>query len=100
MTDTASRNPVGAPRFLADALLRTVSGGSAFLRVSPLTTDCTQAEIGIAPAPFASVEISPVAMRKLRPAFKDGEQPGWELLVSATSVAKQLRTFDAGSARE
>ena len=34
MSDTAPRNPVGAPQMLADALLRSVSGANALLRVT------------------------------------------------------------------
>ncbi len=99
MTDTASRNPVGAPALIADSLLRSVSGASAFLRLSAAATGNAQAEMGIAQTQFVTAEISPVVMRRTRPSFKEGEPAGWELLVSATSVARQLATFDVASAR-
>ena len=37
-------------------------------------------------------------MRKLRPGFKSGETPAWELLVSASSVQKQIAALDLPSA--
>ena len=99
MSDTSSRNPPGAPKFLADALLRSVSGASAFLKVASPTSASAQAELGIAAASFGEVEISPVVLRKLRPSFQEGEQAAWELLVSATSVGRQLATLNVASAQ-
>jgi len=99
MTDTASRNPVGAPQFLADALLRSVSGTLASLRVAGPTVGSPQAELGIAPTSMTVVALSPVVMRKLRPTLQEGEQSKWELLVSATSVAQQVATLDLASAQ-
>jgi len=99
MSDTAARNPVGAPQMLADALLRSVAGTTALLRVTGATTDSNQAEMGIVATTFSDVVVSPVAMRRLRPTMKDGEQPQWELLISATSVAAQVSALDLESAQ-
>lgn len=84
---------------LADALLRSVSGTSALLRITGATTDSNQAEVGILATEFSSAVLSPVVLRKLRPVSKDGEPSQWELLVSATSVAQQIAALDLPSAQ-
>ena len=89
MSDTAPRNPVSAPQMLADALLRSVTGTSALLRVTGATTDTDQSEVGLVPTTFAEVVIGPALMRKLRPSWQEGGQSKWELLLSATSVQQQ-----------
>ena len=99
MSDTAPRNPVGAPQMMADALLRSVGGTTALLRVTGATTDSNQAEMGIVATSFSDVVVSPVVMRRLRPSLKDGDQPQWELLISATSVAAQASALDLASAQ-
>src|SRR6266568_634488 len=99
MSDTAPRNPVGAPQMLADALLRSVAGTNALLRVTGSNTDTSQSELGLIATTFSNVVLSPVAMRKLRSTLLDGKEARWELLVSATSVQKQIRTLDLPSAQ-
>ncbi len=99
MSDTAPRNPVGAPQMLADALLRSVTGTSALLRVTGTTTDTDQSEVGLVPTTFAEVIISPALMRKLRPTWQEGGQSKWELLLSATSVEQQVNALDLASAQ-
>jgi hypothetical protein len=99
MSDTSPRNPVSAPQLLADALLRSVNGTSALLRVTGPTTDSDQLEIGLAPTTFAQVVVSPALMRKLRPTWQEGGQSKWELLLSATSVGVQVNALDLPSAQ-
>jgi hypothetical protein len=99
MSDTAPRNPVSAPQMLADALLRSVTGTSALLRVTGATTDTDQTEVGLVPTTFAEVVISPALMRKLRPTWQEGGQSKWELLLSATSVQQQVNALDLASAQ-
>jgi len=99
MSDTAPRNPVGAPRMLADALLRSVAGTRALLRVTGTNTDTNMSEVGLVATTFAEVTISPVLMRKLRPSWREGDQPRWELLVSATGVEQQIGMLDLASAQ-
>lgn len=99
MSDTAPRNPVGAPQMLADALLRSVAGASAQLRVTGTNTDTNQSELGLVATTFMDVVVSPVVMRKLRPTFKAGDTSTWELLVSATSVQNQVNVLDLPSAK-
>jgi hypothetical protein len=84
---------------LADALLRSVAGTWAQLRVTSATTDTSMSEVGLVATTFAEVIVSPVVMRKLRPYLPEGNQPKWELLISATSVEEQVRSLDLASAQ-
>ena len=99
MSDTAPRNPVSAPQMLADALLRSVTGTSALLRITGTNTDTDQSEVGLTPTIFSQVVLSPALMRKLRPTWQEGGQSKWELLVSATSVQAQVSALDLASAQ-
>ena len=71
---------------LADALLRSMTGTTALLRVTGTNTDTSQSEVGLVATTFADVVVSPVVMRKLRPTWKEGGESKWELFVSATGV--------------
>lgn len=99
MSDTTSRNSVGAPRLLADALLRSVAGTTALLRVTGANAETTQSEVGLIPTTFSDILVSPAVMRRLRPAWQEGGESKWELLVSATSVEQQVSALDLGSAQ-
>ncbi len=99
MSDTAPRNPSGAPQMLADALLRSASGTTALLRVTGTNTDTSMSEVGLVATAFADVPVSPVLMRKLRPTWQENGESKWELLVSATSVEQQINTLDLPSAQ-
>ena len=84
---------------LADALLRTAGGATAFLRVTGTNADTNMSEVGLVATTFAEVAVSPVLMRKLRPGWKEGDQSKWELLISATSVEQQANALDLPSAQ-
>jgi hypothetical protein len=99
MSDTAPRNMAAGPQLLADALLRTVAGTSASLRVTGTTTDTNQSEMGLVATTFAGIVLSPVVMRRLRSTMVKSGRANWELLVSATSVQKQINAFDLSSAQ-
>jgi hypothetical protein len=99
MSDTTARNPVGAPQMLADALLRSVGGTSALMRVTGTNAETNQSELGLVATTFYEVVVSPVAMRKLRPTWKDGEEAKWELLISATGVEQQVLALELTSAQ-
>jgi hypothetical protein len=98
MSDTASRNPTAAAQMLADALLRTVAGATATLRVAGTNSNTDQSQLGLVATTFAEVPVSPVVMRKLRPSWVEGGQSKWELLISATSVGAQVNALDLASA--
>jgi hypothetical protein len=99
MSDTAPRNPVGAPQMLADALLRSMTGTSALLRVTDTSTDTSMSEMGLVATSFSDVVVSPVVMRKLRPTWQENGESKWELLVSATGVEQQVNALDLPSAQ-
>lgn len=99
MSDTSSRNPMAAPQLFADALLRSVAGTTALLRVTGVNTETTQLEVGLVATTFYDVVVSPVVMRKLRPTWKESREIKWELLVSATSVEAQVHALDLSSAQ-
>jgi hypothetical protein len=99
MSDTSPRNPVGAPQMLADALLRSVSGTSARLRITGTNQDSNMSELGLVSTTFAEVVVSPVVMRKLRPTWQESNESMWELLVSATGVQQQVTALDLACAQ-
>jgi hypothetical protein len=99
MSDTAPRNPVGAPQMLADALLRSVAGASALLRVTGANAPNSQSEVGLVATTFSDVVVSPVVMRRVRPTWESDGQPQWEMFVSATSIEAQVSALDFGSAQ-
>jgi hypothetical protein len=84
---------------LADALLRSVAGTTALLRVTGTNADTSMSEVGLLPTNFVEVTIGPVLMRKLRPSWQEGGESKWELLVSAHGVEEQVRAFDLASAK-
>ncbi len=84
---------------LADALLRSLAGTTALLQVTSTNTAASQLEVGRVATSFAEVVLSPVAMRKLRPNWRESDEPQWELLVSATSVEQQIGALELASAQ-
>jgi len=84
---------------LADALLRSVTGTTALLRITGTGTDTGMSEVGLIATVFAEVPIAPVLMRKLRPSWQEGGESRWELMVSATSVEQQVSALDLQSAQ-
>jgi hypothetical protein len=99
MSDTASRNGTAAPQMLADALLRTVAGTTATLRVTGNSLNTDQSQLGLVATIFAEMAVSPVVMRRLRPDWSEGGQAKWEILVSATGVQQQVSAMDLDSAK-
>jgi hypothetical protein len=84
---------------LADALLRSLTGTTALLRVTGSSTDTNMSELGLVATTFANVVVSPVVMRRIRPTWKEGGESKWELLVSATGVEQQVSALDLSSAQ-
>jgi hypothetical protein len=84
---------------LADALLRSVTGTTALLRVTGAIITSSQSEVGLVATTFAEAAVSPVVMRKLRPTWQEKGESKWELLVSATGVEQQVNALDLDSAQ-
>jgi hypothetical protein len=99
MSDTAPRNPMFGPQLIADALLRSVGGTTALLRVTGTNAESTQPEVGLVATTFQNVVVSPVIMRKLQPTWKENGESKWELLISATSIGVQVNALDLASAQ-
>lgn len=99
MSDTAPRASTAASQRMADALLRSVGGTTALLRVTLSSTDTNQWELGLVATSFADAVVSPVVLRKVRPSWNEGGEQKWELLISASSVAQQVDSLSLSSAR-
>lgn len=84
---------------LADALLRSMTGTTALLRVTGANAESGMSEVGLVATTFAEVVIGPVVMHKLRPTWKQDEGAQWELMVSATSVQQQVSSLELASAQ-
>jgi hypothetical protein len=84
---------------LADALLRSVTGTTALLRVTGANTTSSQSEVGLVATTFVEVAVSPVVMRKLRPTWQENGESKWELLASATGVEQQVNALELASAQ-
>jgi hypothetical protein len=82
---------------IADALLRSVAGTSAQLRITSSNADSNMSELGLVATTFSDVVVSPVVMRKLRPSWQEGGESKWELLVSATGAEQQVSALDLPS---
>lgn len=98
MSDTASRNPTGAAQRMADALLRTVAGTTAYLQVAGTNANTDQSQIGLTATTFAEVPVSPAVMRKLRPSWTEGGESKWELMLSASGVSQAVDAAGVASA--
>ena len=84
---------------MADALLRSMTGTSALLRVTGANADTNMSELGLVATTFADVVVSPVVLRKLRPTWKEAGESKWELMISATGVQQQVNALDLASAQ-
>ena len=84
---------------LTDALLRSLTGTTALLRVTGTNIDTNMSELGLVATAFSNVVVGPVVKRKLRPTWKEGGESKWELLVSANGVEQQVNALDLSSAQ-
>jgi hypothetical protein len=84
---------------LADALLRSVAGTTAQLRVTGTNADAGMFELGLVATTFSDVVVGPVVMRRLQPAWQKDGKAEWELLMSATGVEQQVAALDLPSVR-
>jgi len=84
---------------LTDALLRSLTGTTALLRVTGTNINTNMSELGLVATAFSNVVVGPVVMRKLRPTWKEGGESKWELLVSANGVEQQVNALDLSSAQ-
>jgi hypothetical protein len=83
---------------MTDALLRSLGGSVALLRMPLSATTAIGEQLGAPTAGFADLPLSPAAFRKVRVAVSDGNQAKYELLISAAAVEAQVSQLGLSSA--
>ena len=83
---------------MADALLRSLGGSVAMLRMPIAATNAIGEQLGAPTAGFADLPLSPAAFRKVRVPMTDGNQATYELLISASAVEAQVSQLGLSSA--
>jgi hypothetical protein len=82
---------------MTDALLRSLGGSVAMLRMPVAATTAIGEQLGAPTAGFADLPLAPAAFRKVRVAIADGNQ-AYELLISASAVEAQVSQLGLSSA--
>src|SRR5258707_12466089 len=86
--DLSTRKISGTPLRVADALLRSLGGGSVCLRWPSAPSDgCDAAQIGLTMPGFQDFPLSPALFRKVRVVLQEGQPGKFEVLISASAVA-------------
>jgi hypothetical protein len=92
----------GAQMRMTDALLRSVGGRTVLLHIpAPAVPGDVGEQVGLAAPLFQDVPIGPAVFRKVRAKIATGEagKPAqYELLVSASAIAKVVGSLDYNSA--
>jgi hypothetical protein len=83
---------------MTDALLRSLGGSVALLRMPVSATTAIGEQLGAPTAGFADLPLSPAAFRKVRVVVSDGNQAKYELLISAAAVEAQVSQLGLSSA--
>ena len=97
--DLSTQNMNGHAFRLADALLRSNGGTTAFLQMPAATGDATDpGQIGLDAPNFQSLPLSPVVFRRVRATMTEGNPAKYELLVSGAAVDAAVNTMQVSSA--
>lgn len=83
---------------MTDALLRSLGGSVALLRMPVAASSAIGEQLGAPTAGFADLPLSPAAFRKVRVTVTDGNQAKYELLISASAVGAQVSQLGLTSA--
>ncbi|MGA9718229.1 MAG: hypothetical protein WBQ79_08100 [Acidobacteriaceae bacterium] len=83
---------------MTDALLRSLGGSVALLRMPVAASSAIGEQLGAPTAGFADLPLSPAAFRKVRVTVTDGNQAKYELLISASAVEAQVSQLGLTSA--
>lgn len=83
---------------MTDALLRSLGGSVALLRMPVAASSAIGEQLGAPTAGFADLPLCPAAFRKVRVAVTDGNQAKYELLISASAVEAQVSQLGLTSA--
>jgi hypothetical protein len=98
MSDLSVRPKHGGWQRMADALLRSLGGSVAMLRIPMAATNAIGEQLGTPTTGFADLPLSPAAFRKVRVPVSDGDQAVYELLISASAVEAQVSQLGLSSA--
>ena len=99
MSDLSVRPKNAGWQRMADALLRSLGGSIAMLRMPVAATNAIGEQLGAPTAGFADLPLSPAAFRKVRVPMTDGNQATYELLISASAVEAQVSQLGLSSAQ-
>lgn len=84
---------------LADALLRSQGGTTAFLQMPPATGDTSDAgQLGIDAPNFQSLPLAPVVFRRVRATMTEGQPAKYELIISGAAVQAAVGAMQIASA--
>lgn len=97
--DFSTQNLDGHAFRLADALLRSSGGTTAYLQMPPATGDTTDAgQLGLDAPNFQSLPLSPVVFRRVRAMMTEGQPAKYELLISGAAVVAVVGAMQIASA--
>jgi hypothetical protein len=97
--DLSTLNPDGHAFRLANSLLRSSGGTTAFLQMPPATGDTADAgQLGLDAPNFQQLPLSPVVLRLARPLMTEGQPQKYELLVSGSAVSAAVGQMQVASA--
>jgi hypothetical protein len=99
MSNLNTLNMDGHAFRLADALLRSQGGTTAFLQMPPATGDATDAgQLGIDAPNFQSLPLTPAVFRRVRATMTEGQPAKYELLISGAAVQAAVGALQVASA--
>jgi hypothetical protein len=83
---------------LADALLRSLGGFNAGLRLpAPAATGVDGEQLGLSSPLFQDYPLGPALFRKVRIVMEEGQSGKYELLISASAVASAVSALQVAS---
>ena len=99
MADLSTQNLNGHAFRLADALLRSNGGTTAFLQMPPAAGDTADTgQLGLDAPNFQQLPLSPVVFRRVRAVMTQGLPAKYELVISGTAVQAAVNTMQVSSA--
>ena len=97
--DFSTQNMNGNAFRMADALLRSNGGTTAYLQMPPAAGDATDAgQLGIDAPNFQQLPLSPAVFPRVRATMTEGEPAKYELLVSGAAVQAAVGAMQVASA--
>jgi hypothetical protein len=97
--DSSTQNMNDHAYRVADALLRSNGGTTAFLQMPIQPGDAADAgQLGLDAPNFQQLALSPVTLRRMRRVMTEGEPQEYELLVSGSAVEAAVGEFQVASA--